>query len=73
MAIHSWYKKGKITAEMVKCIFEHQYTSASDPTKEYQNTIYGQAGFREGRGSRLNIVKKTKRTRAESGTTAGRD
>jgi hypothetical protein len=67
-AIQSWYLKGEVTAEMIKGIFEHQYTSTSDSTKECQNTIYGQAGFRVGRGSRPDIVlKKAKRTRAESG------
>jgi hypothetical protein len=45
-AIQSWYLKGKVTAEMVKGIFEHQYAATSDSTKDYQNTIYGQAGFR---------------------------
>jgi hypothetical protein len=39
-AIQSWYLKGEVTAEMVKGIFEHQYTSTIDSTKDYQNTIY---------------------------------
>jgi hypothetical protein len=72
-AIQSWCKKGDVTADMVKKIFEHQYPSTSDSAKEYQNTIYGQAGFRVGRGSRPDIVKKAQRTRAESGIPAGRD
>jgi hypothetical protein len=58
---------------MVKGIFEHQYAATGDSTKDYQNTIYGQAGFRVGIGSRPIIAKKTKRTRAESGTPAGRE
>jgi hypothetical protein len=56
---------------MVKGIFEHQYAATSDSTKDYQNTIYGQAGFRVGIGSRPIISKQTKRTRAESGTPTG--
>jgi hypothetical protein len=64
-AIQSWYLKGEVTAEMIiKGIFEHQYAATSDSTKDYQNTIYGQAGFRVGIGSRPIIAKKTKRTRA---------
>jgi hypothetical protein len=58
---------------MVKGIFEHQYAPTSDSTKDYQNTIYGQAGFRVGIGSRPIIAKRNKRTRAESGTPAGRE
>jgi hypothetical protein len=69
----SWYMKGEVKAEMVKEIFEHQYAAPSDSTKDYQDTIYGQAGFRVGIGSRPIIAKKTKRTRAESGTPAGRE
>jgi hypothetical protein len=72
-AIQSWYMKGEVTAEMVKGIFEHQYTATSDSTKDYHNTIYVQAGFRVEIGSRPVIAKKTKRTRAESGTPAGRE
>jgi hypothetical protein len=34
-AIQSWYLKGEVTAEMVKGIFEHQYTSTIDSTKDY--------------------------------------
>jgi hypothetical protein len=71
-AIQSWYLKGEVTAEMVKGIFEHQYAATSDSTKDYQNTICGQAGFRVGIGSRPIIPKKNKRTRAESGTPTGR-
>jgi hypothetical protein len=71
--IQSWYMKGEVRAEMVKGIFEHQYAATSNSTKDYQNTIYGQAGFRVGIGSRLIIAKKTKRTRAESGMPAGRE
>jgi hypothetical protein len=55
---------------MVKGIFKRQYTSS---TKDYQNTIYGQAGFKVGRGRRPDIVKKARRTRAESGMSAGRE
>jgi hypothetical protein len=58
---------------MVKGIFKHQYPATSDSTKDYQNTIYGQAGFRVGIGSRPIIAKKNKWTRrAESGTPTGR-
>jgi hypothetical protein len=45
-AIQSWYLKGEVTAEMVKGICKHHYAATSDSTKDYQNTIYGQAGFR---------------------------
>jgi hypothetical protein len=71
-AIQSWYLKGEVTAEMVKEIFEHQCAATSDSSKDYHNTIYGQAGFRVGIGSRPIIEKKTKRTRAESGMSTGR-
>jgi hypothetical protein len=60
--------KGEVTAaEMVKGIFEHQYTATSDSTTQPKTTrtatIFGQAGFRVGIESRPVIAKKTKRTR----------
>jgi hypothetical protein len=59
--IDSWYRKGNITAEMVKGIFEHQYLHATETTKEYKATVYGQAGFRVGIGSRTATSRKRKK------------
>ena len=64
--IDSWYRKGSITAEMVKGIFEHQYLHATETPKEYKATVYGQAGFRVGIGSRPTTSKKRKRRTAKT-------
>jgi hypothetical protein len=40
--IQSWYKKGEVTAEMVKGIIEHQFTSTSDSTKDYRDSEWGE-------------------------------
>jgi hypothetical protein len=63
-AILSWYGRGEITADMVKGVFEHQFTSIKETSKEYQATIYGQAGFKIGRASRLTAVVRSKAKRA---------
>jgi hypothetical protein len=38
-AILSWYGRGEITADMVKGVFKHQFTSIKETSKEYQATI----------------------------------
>jgi hypothetical protein len=63
-AILSWYGRGEITADMVKGVFKHQFTSIKETSKEYQATIYGQAGFKIGRASRLTAVVRNKAKRA---------
>jgi hypothetical protein len=49
---------------MVKGVFEHQFTSIKETSKEYQATIYGQAGFKIGRASRPTAVVRGKAKRA---------
>jgi hypothetical protein len=63
-AILSWYGRGEITAEMVKGVFEHQFTSIKETSKEYQATIYGQAGFKIGRASRPVVEGRSRAKRA---------
>jgi hypothetical protein len=66
-AILSWYGRGKITADMVKGVFGHQFTSIKETSKEYQATKYGQAGFKIGRASRPTAVVRSKVKRAREG------
>jgi hypothetical protein len=49
---------------MVKGVFEHQFTSIKETSKEYQATIYGQAGFKIGRASRPTAVVRNRAKRA---------
>jgi hypothetical protein len=63
-AILSWYGRGEITADMVKGVFEHQFTSIKETSKEYQATIYGQVGFKIGRASRPSVVVRSRAKRA---------
>jgi hypothetical protein len=49
---------------MVKGVFEHQFTSIKDTSKENQATIYGQAGFKIGRASRPTVVVRSRAKRA---------
>jgi hypothetical protein len=63
-AILSWYGRGEITADMVKGVFEHQFTSIKETSKEYQATIYGQAGFKIGRANRPTVVVRSRAKRA---------
>ena len=51
--INGWYKRGTVTADMVKGIFENQFSSVRETSKAYQKTIYGQAGFKVGIASRV--------------------
>jgi hypothetical protein len=62
--INSWYRKGEITADMVKGIFEHRYIAAKDTTT--QETIYGHVGFNIRRESRSSGKRKYKRRRKDS-------
>jgi hypothetical protein len=63
-AILSWYGRGEITADMVKGVFEHQFTSIKETSKEYQATMHGQAGFKIGRASRPSVEVRSKAKRA---------
>jgi hypothetical protein len=49
---------------MVKGVFEHQFTSIKETSKEYQATIYGQAGFKIGRASRPVVEVRSRAKRA---------
>jgi hypothetical protein len=59
-----WYGRGEITADMVKGVCEHQFTSIKETSKEYQATTYGQAGFKIKRASRPTAVVRSKAKRA---------
>jgi hypothetical protein len=50
---------------MVKGVFEHQFTSIKETSKEYQATTYGQAGFKIKRASRPTAVVRSKAKRAK--------
>jgi hypothetical protein len=47
---------------MVKGVFEHQFTSIKETSKEYQATIYGQAGSKLG-ASRPTVVVRSRAKR----------
>jgi hypothetical protein len=55
---------------MVKGVFEHQFTSIKETSKEYQATIYGQAGFKIGRASRPTVVVRSRAKRAREKDTS---